>query len=134
MAKKLDLLRYQPLFIPASIFLGGLAVALAIVFTGGLGRVTSSASDLPTGDSFSEVKVSIDDDPGFGDPNAPLTMIEFSDYECPFCKTFFEETLPQIKSTYVDTGKLRFVYRDLPLPFHEPAASKEARPANGDRH
>ena len=130
MAKRFDLSKYQPLFIPISIFLSGLIVALAIVFTGGLGRVTSNANDLPTGDSSGEVQVSVDDDPGMGDPNAPLTMVEFSDYECPYCKSFFEETLPQIKSAYIDTGKVRFVLRDLPLPFHEPAASKEALAAN----
>ena len=131
MAKKFDLLRYQPLFIPLSILLGGLTVAIAIIATGGLGRMATTADDLlPSGDPGGEVQVSVDDDPGLGDPNAPLTMIEFSDYECPFCKSFFEETLPQIKSAYIDTGKLRFVYRDLPLPFHEPAASKEALAAN----
>ena len=106
-------------------------MAIAIIATGGLGRMSTAADDLvPTGDPGGEVQVSVDDDPGLGDPNAPLTMIEFSDYECPFCKSFFEETLPQIKSAYIDTGKVRFVYRDLPLPFHEPAASKEALAAN----
>jgi len=132
MAKRPDLLKYQSLFIPASIFLGGLAVALAIIFTGGLGRISSSAGSPSddTGNAVMEAEVSVDNDPGLGDPNAPLTMVEFSDYECPYCKSFFEETLPQIKSAYIDTGKVRFVLRDLPLPFHEPAASKEALAAN----
>jgi protein-disulfide isomerase len=93
--------------------------------------MAATADDLlPTGDPGGEVQVAVDDDPGLGDPNAPLTMVEFSDYECPFCKSFFEETLPKIKEQYIDTGKLRFVYRDLPLSFHEPAASKEALAAN----
>jgi protein-disulfide isomerase len=93
--------------------------------------MSATADDLlPTGDPGGEVQVSVDDDPGLGDPSAPLTMVEFSDYECPFCKSFFEETLPKIKEQYIDTGKLRFVYRDLPLSFHEPAASKEALAAN----
>src|SRR3990172_7456746 len=124
------LAKYQPLFVPLSILFGGLMIAAAIIYTGGLGRLSLSA-DVPYGDpGTGEVEVSVDDDPGIGDPNAPLTMIEFSDYECPFCKSFFEQTLPQIKSAYIDTGKVRFVYRDLPLPFHEPAASKEALAAN----
>ena len=106
-------------------------MAIAIIATGGLGRMAATADDLlPTGDPGGEVQVAVDGDPGLGDPNAPLTMVEFSDYECPFCKSFFEETLPQIKEQYIDTGKLRFVYRDLPLSFHEPAASKEALAAN----
>ncbi len=74
--------------------------------------------------------VSVDDDPVIGDANAPVTIIEFSDYECPFCKRHYDETLPQIKKEYVDTGKVKIVYRDLPLPFHDPMATKEAIAAN----
>lgn len=73
---------------------------------------------------------SVDDDPVIGDENAPITMIEFSDYECPFCKSFFDQTLPQIKKNYIDTGKVKLVYRDLPLSFHDPMATKEAIAAN----
>jgi protein-disulfide isomerase len=73
---------------------------------------------------------SVDDDPFMGDKNAPITMIEFSDFECPFCKSFYDQTLPQIKKNYIDTGKVKFVYRDLPLPFHDPMATKEAIASN----
>ena len=76
------------------------------------------------------VDVSVDDDPVLGDPNAPLTMIEFSDYECPFCKRYFDETYGQIKKEYVDTGKLKIVFRDFPLSFHDPLATLEAVAAN----
>ncbi len=79
------------------------------------------------------VKVSVDDDPVLGNKNAPLTLIEFSDYECPFCKRYFTETFPQIKKDYVDTGKLKIVYRDYPLPFHNPLATTEAIAANCSR-
>ena len=126
MAKRLDLLKYQSLFIPASIFLGGLAVALAIVFTGGLGRVTSGADENPSG----EVQVSVDNDPGLGYPDAPVTIVEFLSFECPFCKIFHDETFPQLKSQYIDTGKVRFVVRDLPLSFQDPAATKDALAAD----
>ncbi len=73
---------------------------------------------------------SIDDDPVLGDKNAPVTIIEFSDYECPFCKRHFDETFPQLVKTYVDTGKVKIVFRDLPLSFHDPMATKEAVAAN----
>lgn len=53
-----------------------------------------------------------------GDKNAPVTIVEFSDYECPFCKRFVDETLPQIKAEYIDTGLVKLVYRDYPLPSH----------------
>ncbi len=56
-----------------------------------------------------------------GSDDAPVTMIEFSDYECPFCARFQADAFPQIKKTYIDTGKVRFVYRNFPLSFH-PAA------------
>ncbi len=76
------------------------------------------------------VKVSVDDDPILGDKNAKITIIEFSDYECPFCKRHFDETLPQIVKEYINTGKVKLVYRDLPLPFHDPMATTEAIAAN----
>ena len=67
------------------------------------------------------VDVSTDDDAVKGDPNAPVTIIEFSDYECPFCKRFYENTLPQIDEKYIKTGKAKLVYRDFPLNFHQNA-------------
>lgn len=73
---------------------------------------------------------SVDDDPVLGDKNAPVTMIEFVDFECPFCKRFADETLPQLKSQYIDTGKVKLVMRDFPLSFHDPMATKEAVAAN----
>ncbi len=70
--------------------------------------------------------VSIDDDAILGDPDAPVTIVEFSDYECPFCKKNFQQVLPKIKEKYIDTGKVKYVFRDFPLPFHEPIATQEA--------
>ncbi len=62
-----------------------------------------------------------DDDAVLGDPNAPVTIVEFSDFECPFCGKFWEETFPQVKKKYIDTGKVKLVYRDFPLSIHEMA-------------
>ncbi|OGG06197.1 hypothetical protein A2872_04200 [Candidatus Gottesmanbacteria bacterium RIFCSPHIGHO2_01_FULL_42_12] len=73
---------------------------------------------------------SVDDDPVLGDKNAPITIIEFSDYECPFCKRHFDQTFPQLVKEYVDKGKVKIVYRDFPLSFHDPMATKEAVAAN----
>ena len=71
-----------------------------------------------------QVKVSIDDDPMKGNPNAPITIIEFSDYECPFCGRFYFNTLPLIEENYIDTGKANFVYRDFPIQsIHRNAAT-----------
>ncbi len=76
------------------------------------------------------VKVSIDDDPILGDINAKVTIIEFSDYECPFCKRHFTDTLPQLVKEYIDKGLVKLVFRDLPLSFHDPMATTEAIAAN----
>ena len=62
-----------------------------------------------------------DDDPVKGDPDAPVTIIEWSDFECPFCSRFYSQTLGLIEENYVDTGKVKIVYRDYPLSFHKNA-------------
>jgi len=55
------------------------------------------------------------DDPVKGDSDAPVTIIEFSDFQCPFCNRFYQNTLPLIEKNYIDTGKAKLVYMDLPL-------------------
>ena len=57
----------------------------------------------------------------FGAAEAPVTLVEFTDYQCPFCKRFHEQTWPELKRVYVDSGKVRLVVRDLPLTFHDEA-------------
>lgn len=59
--------------------------------------------------------VSIDDDPVIGNQDAPITIVEFSDFQCPFCARFQMQTLPSILEQYVETGKVKFVYRDFPI-------------------
>jgi protein-disulfide isomerase len=54
------------------------------------------------------------DDRARGQANAPVTLIEYSDFTCGYCLKFFKETWPRIQARYVDTGKVRFLYRDYP--------------------
>lgn len=61
-----------------------------------------------------------------GRPDAPLTMVEFTDLQCPFCNRFATTTFDQLKKDYIDTGKVRFISRDYPLDFH-PQAMPAAR-------
>lgn len=63
-----------------------------------------------------------------GRDDAPVTIVEFTDYQCPFCRKFHTETFAQLKKNYIDTGKVRFVSRDLPLNIH-PNAEKAAEAA-----
>jgi protein-disulfide isomerase len=58
---------------------------------------------------------------GLGNPNAPLVIVEFSDFQCPYCARFHLNTFPQLKEKYIDTGKVYFVYRHFPLGFHQQA-------------
>ncbi len=52
-------------------------------------------------------------DNSMGDPNAPIVIEEFSDFQCPFCERFHQETEPLLRQYYIDTGKVRFVYRSM---------------------
>ena len=77
-----------------------------------------------------KVSASVDDDPFMGGENAKVVVIEFSDYECPFCKRHNEQTLPSIKSEYLDSEKVKYVFRDftptLSNPSYHPNAVKAA--------
>lgn len=57
-----------------------------------------------------------------GDDNAPVTIVEFTDFQCPFCKRAHDQTFPQIMSEYIDEGQVRYTVRHYPLPFHTEAA------------
>lgn len=61
-----------------------------------------------------------------GKSDAPLTLVEFTDYECPFCKRFYDSTFQILKKNYIETGKLKFISRNMPLPMH-PHALKAAQ-------
>lgn len=70
---------------------------------------------------------SLDDDPILGDrTKAKVAIVEFSDYECPFCKKFHADTFDALVKEYVATGKAVMVARDYPLSFHDPVATLEA--------
>ncbi|HET9838069.1 MAG TPA: DsbA family protein [Candidatus Angelobacter sp.] len=87
-------------------------------------------------ESFLPVKLAADGrrDNNLGKAEAPVTMVEFSDYQCSHCAKFHGETFPSIKAKYIDTGKVRFVSRDLPLPFHPWAMiAAEASRCAGDQ-
>lgn len=80
-----------------------------------------NAQQLPSQPS-QPLKISMDDDPIRGDPNAPITIIEFSDFQCPFCARFHVQTLPSLLEEYIDTGKVNLVYRDFPIQSIHPNA------------
>ncbi|MCX6551527.1 MAG: DsbA family protein [Acidobacteria bacterium] len=110
-----------------------LAIALAAVAaacggnsTGSAGVGPSATVQLPSVDSMLADKV-------LGSASAAVTMIEYSSLGCPHCASFHAATLPQIRTAYIDTGKVRFIYRDFPLDTTALAAAMVAR-CSGDRY
>jgi protein-disulfide isomerase len=61
-----------------------------------------------------------------GDPNAPVTFIEYGDYQCPFCARFFTDVEPLIRDQYVKTGKVKIIFRSYPFLGAESTAAAEA--------
>jgi protein-disulfide isomerase len=64
-----------------------------------------------------------------GRPDAPLTVVEFTDLQCPFCRQYLATTFPELKRNWIDTGKLRYISRDFPLADLHPQALSAARAA-----
>jgi protein-disulfide isomerase len=88
----------------------------------------------PAADALPKEPVSITDEPIKGDGSAKVAVIEFSDYQCPFCGRYSKDTLSQIENDYVETGKVKYVFRDLPLPFHKQAfKAAEAAHCGGEQ-
>jgi len=69
-----------------------------------------------------------------GNEDSEVVLVEFTDYQCPFCQRHFQQTEPSIKSDYVDNDKIKYLIRDLPLPFHGNAhAAAQAARCAGDQ-
>jgi len=79
------------------------------------GRTTFKPTDMKLGDV-----------PTMGEDTAPVTLVEFSDYHCPYCKRHATTVMKQLQENYIDTGKLRFVMREYPIPNLHPRAKAAA--------
>jgi len=94
-----------------------LAIAMSLAVVAG-----GASADDPAEASGRAVQLRLEsDEQARGRPDAPLTLVEFTDYQCPYCRRFEAQTWPLIKRDWVDTGRLRFIVRDLPLEFHSAA-------------
>ncbi len=85
--------------------------AVAVLFTGCTSTPAGPVADAPGATPPAQFNV-------IGRDDAPVTIIEFTDLQCPYCARYASQTFPRLKREYVDTGKLRYTSRDLPLPFH----------------
>ena len=77
---------------------------------------------LPTKQPNVPLKISTDNDPVIGKLDAPITIIEFSDFQCPFCAKFHIDTLPSIMNEYIKNGQVKLVFRDFPIQSIHPNA------------
>lgn len=139
------------LTLPMAIVIAGFIIGAAIVVSGGLDlnqflklNPSENLGQVPSGDlrSFqkggsgqiqnsgqgdgAKVEVTQDDDPYLGSSDAPVVMIEFSDFQCSFCSRFFSNVLPEIKEKYIETGKVKLVYRDFAFLSQESNWAAEA--------
>jgi len=84
-------------------------------------NIPNNNADAPSAAVLADMDELADDDAIKGDADAPVTIVEWSDYECPFCARFYDQTLSQIDEEYIKTGKVKLIYRDFPLGFHAQA-------------
>lgn len=112
--------------IPIAIVIAGVIIALGIFFANKNSKAsnnvagtndTSTTSD--SGSTFTSATTNIDDGAYLGNKDtATVAIVMYSDYQCPYCQSFEEQTLGQIKTDYIDNGKVIFVFRNYPLSFH----------------
>lgn len=114
----------SPFLIPGAILVAGLLIAGAVAYTNSNHSTLGKAAiNNPTPPARGDLA---DDDPILGDPHAPVTLVEFGDFQCPFCGQFFQTAEKEIINQYVKTGKVRIVYRDFPLTALHSMAQKSA--------
>jgi protein-disulfide isomerase len=89
----------------------------------------SQASPRSQPQPFQPMDLSVAGAPALGEAGAVVTIIEFTDYQCPFCRRHSAQTVPQLVKDYVETGKLRYVMREFPLASIHPQATKAAEAA-----
>lgn len=135
-----------------TIIIGAFALGLAVGFSGGILTLQGTSIGTATGDTapanpddgqpsdtgsqdqeqentdtIDMSQIDLEGEPVLGQADAPVTMVVYEDFECPFCKRFEEGAVQQIKSNYVDSGQVKIVWKDRPLaqlhPWAEPAAA-----------
>lgn len=124
--------------VAGAVLLSGLMVAASILVsmksgtTAAAPAAANNQAAAPTQEKAGPqaATISLDDDPVMGDrKKAKVAIVEFSDFECPFCQKFHKDSYDTLVKDYVDTGKAVISFRDYPLPFHEPKASLAAETA-----
>jgi protein-disulfide isomerase len=117
---------FQKFSIPIAILTGAIIIGIAIILALGpffrQPASTQFAVSNPQGSSKQQPVTVAADGPSLGQANAPVVIIEFSDFQCPFCRAFWRDTLPTLTQNYIATGKARLVYRNFPIAQLHPSA------------
>ena len=100
-------------FLPIAVIVAGLLVAGAVMWNGSRPADSTGSPQAGTAPKVDIKDVKTDGNPFIGNANAPTTIAFWSDFQCPFCKNFETQTLPQIVKEYVDTGKVKLVFMDF---------------------
>jgi protein-disulfide isomerase len=132
-------------FLPVSILVAGVIIAGAVVFmslykgsapaaapTGGAQAGTQPAAAQPSANTADIMKLGANE-AVLGNASAPVTIVEYADYQCPFCTKFFSQTEPLIVSNYVNTGKAKMVFRNLAFLGPESVAAASAAECANDQ-
>ncbi len=103
--------------LPASILTAAIIIAGSVIYSTGLKNYapqdsTATPSTNSAQNNAKAVKIS-EADVILGDPSAPVTIVEFGDFQCPFCAKFFKEIEPQIRKNYIETKKAKMIYKEL---------------------
>lgn len=144
-----------PLSVQASILIGSLVIGVCVLLAGGVIKPMGSSGSLTLGNTAGNVApagstqpapsssgnpvvqgVTAGNLPVLGDQNAKVLVVEYADYQCPFCEQFFTGAYPQIKKDYIDTGKIKFAFRDFPFlgqPQSDAAGDESMNAANAAR-
>lgn len=118
----------NPYFTPLAIIIAGVLIAGAVLYAND--KIPSVRLPAQAGGAVAMGNAGDKnlegDDPILGNPEAPVAIVEFGDFQCPFCKRFFDTTEKKIIDTYVKTGKAKLIYRDFPLTSIHEWAQKTA--------
>lgn len=122
-----------PLLTPISIFLSAILISATLFFslrgvtlgTTGTTAAAGSTSSAAAKETVTVTELDYQGGPVIGDANSNLVMVEYTDFQCPFCKRNYDQTYPSLKKDYIDTKKIAYISKNFPLDFH-PSAQKSA--------
>ena len=131
-----DVLRFRRSHVYAALLPLAFVIGLAtgFLFWGREATPQAAPAALPSAGEAqgpTRLEVSVDDDPSLGPADAPITIVEFSDFNCPYCKKWHVETFQPLMAAYPD--QIRFVYRDFPITSAESLVASQAAECAGDQ-